>query len=139
MKLTRLIPIASLATVCGVALSALLVDSPPNFPFTEPPLGAAPHAPVLGIGDSTFYGRVVNGEGEPIEGAGLTTRTGPRPSFARSREDGAFELNKLLGPGGRLLVTAIGFEATKFDLDTWPTTSADARFDVVLTLSLIHI
>ena len=132
MKLTRLIPIASLTTVCGVALAALVLDGPPDFPFTEPPAGEAPPAPELGIEDGVLFGRIVDLDGAPVLEAGVTSRGGPRPTFARTRADGTFELDGLSEGGGRVLVLARGFDSLRVELDAWPESSAEARFEIAL-------
>lgn len=130
MKLTRIVPLASLATVVGVGLAALVMDPPPDFPFTEPPAGDAPEPPDLGLGDAVLFGRAVDAEGAPVGGAGVTTKSGRRPTTTRSRADGTFELTDLAPEPTRVLVQALGHEATRVDLDPWPETSADARLDV---------
>jgi len=130
MKLTRIVPLASLATVVGVGLAALVMDPPPDFPFTEPPAGSAPAPPDLGLGEAVLFGRTVDADGAPVAGAGVTTKSGRRPSTTRSRADGTFELTDLVEGPTRLLVQALGHEATRVDLDAWPRTADDARLDV---------
>lgn len=130
MKLTRIVPLASLATVVGVGLAALVMDPPPDFPFTEPPAGDAPDPPDLGLGEAVLFGRTVDAAGVPVAGAGVTTKSGRRPTTTRSRADGTFELTDLAPGPTRLLVQALGHEATRVDLDPWPATGSDARLDV---------
>lgn len=132
MKLTRIVPLASLATVAGVALSALVVDPPADFPFTEPPAGEAPAPPALGLGDAILHGLAVDGDGAPVAGVGVTTKSGPRATTTRSRADGTFELTDLRPGPTRLFVQALGHEAIRVDLDPWPETSADGRVEVTV-------
>lgn len=116
MKLLRIVPYASLALVTSVVAIAFLSDPELDFPFSEPPEGAALPTVDLGLGTAVLSGRIVDGLGEPISGAGVITKDGGRPVWTWTNANGEFVLSEL-GEGPRsVLVNALGFQATPFEL-----------------------
>ncbi len=116
MKLTHIIPLASLATVCAVVAISVLHDQPLGMEFTVPPQDADIPAVDLGVGNHVFYGRLVDEEGQPIADAGITTEQAGRPIWTWSSGQGTFALTELR-PGPLLLrIVALNFEATHFNI-----------------------
>lgn len=132
MKLGRIIPLTSLAVVIGVVAAATLYSPAPDFPFTEPPPGSPPPVIDLGLGEGTLFGLVVDGDGRPLDGAGVALKDGQRPVYTWTRADGTFELTEVREGPVRILAVALGFQATGFEFESWPQSSEDER----LALSL---
>ncbi len=112
--LLRLVPLVSLALVLVVLGLAWGFDRPIRFPFTEPPEGSSLPEVDLDLGERTLAGVVVDSDGVGVEGAGLTTYQSGRPVWTWTGEGGSFELTELAPGDLRLLVVALGFEATPF-------------------------
>ncbi|QDV09750.1 hypothetical protein Poly30_53090 [Planctomycetes bacterium Poly30] len=124
MKLSTIIPLASLAIVGTVLAIGALHDTPLGMEFTVPPRNAEIEVVDLGLGDLTLRGILVDGEGQPVPEAGVTTEQAGRPVWAWSRRDGTFELGDLR-PGPLLLrVVALGFEASQFEVALTESTPA---------------
>ncbi|MEE2941237.1 MAG: carboxypeptidase-like regulatory domain-containing protein [Planctomycetota bacterium] len=133
MNLLRLVPSLSLGIVLGALLISTCSDPPVDFPYTEPPEGAPPPPVELPMGDVTFHGRVVDLEGQPIDGAGVSLDQRGRPFYAWTDADGRFTLSELWPEGVRVRVIALGFMATALDGTDLTGTSADAPRELVLT------
>jgi len=119
-RVLSLIPLAALTVVLGVLAAAVLTDPPLDFPFSEPPPGS-PMPPVdLALGDQTLAGRVVGPDGAPVDGAGVSLREGARPVWTWTSSDGSFSLPELEPGSKRVLVTALGLQATAFDVELDP-------------------
>ncbi|MEM9800679.1 MAG: carboxypeptidase-like regulatory domain-containing protein [Planctomycetota bacterium] len=129
MKLLRIVPTASLAVVAGVAAFAILSDPPLDFPYSDPPPGPPVADVVLTVGSLEMSGQVVDADGTPLDGAGVSTMSGDRPQWTWTGADGRFVLRELEGGPKRVLVTALGFQATGFDVELTP---SGARPDVLV-------
>ena len=133
MSLLRIVPSLSL----GLVLSALTIstcsDPPVDFPYAEPPEGAPPPPVELPLGEVTFHGRVVDAEGQPVDGAGVSLDQRGRPFYAWTDADGRFTLPEVWPESVRVRVVALGFMATALDGTDLTGTTADAPRDLVLT------
>lgn len=123
-RVLSLIPLAALTVILGVLAAAVLTNPPLDFPFSEPPPGA-PMPPVdLSLGDHTLAGQVVGPDGAPVDGAGVSLREGARPAWTWTSSDGSFSLPELDAGPKRVLVTALGLQATAFDVELDPADTA---------------
>ncbi len=116
MTLLRWIPVLSLGVVLGVVLVSSLSSPPVDFPFTEPPDGAALAAAEIQVGDRTLFGVVTGIDGAPLDGAGVSIQQGTRPYFTWTDAEGRFVLDELLAGDVRVLIVAQGFQATAFEV-----------------------
>lgn len=116
MNLLRVVPVVSLALVLGVAAVAWLTDPPLDYPFQEPPSGAAMRDVDLGIGGETIIGQVLSADGTPLPDASVLTRQGVRTIWAWTDAEGHFVLEGTSRGPCKILVTALGFQSTGFDL-----------------------
>jgi hypothetical protein len=114
------VPLAALTVVLGVLAAAILTDPPLDFPFSEPPPGAPIPSVDLALGDLTLSGRVVGPDDAPVDGAGVSLKERDRPVWTWSSSDGAFALPELDAGPKRVLVTALGLQATAFDIELGP-------------------
>lgn len=129
-RVLSLIPLAALTVVFGVVAAAVLTDPPLDFPFSEPPPGA-PMPPVdLSLGDQTLEGRVVGPDGAPVDGAGVSLREGTRPVWTWTASDGTFALPELKSGPKRVLVTALGLQATAFEVELDPAAPAPVTLEL---------
>lgn len=120
-RILSLVPLASLTAVLGVAAVAFLSDPPLDFPFSEPPPGAPIPRVDLSLGDHTLLGQVLGPDGAPVDGAGVSLEEGTRPAWTWTAADGSFSLPELDAGPKRVLVTALGLQATAFDVELDPT------------------
>lgn len=133
MSLLRLVPSLSLGLVLGALIISTCSDPPADFPYTEPPEGAPPPPVELPMGEVTFHGRVVDAEGQPVDGAGVSLDQRGRPFYAWTDADGRFTLSEVWPERVRLRVIALGFMATALDGTDLTGTSADTPRELVLT------
>ena len=116
MKLSRIIPLVSLGTVCAVVAISALHDEPLGMEFTVPPQDTEIPDVDLGLGTQVLRALLVDEMGQPVPDAGITTVQAGRPIWTWSAGDGTFELTELR-PGSLLLhVVALNFESTQFDV-----------------------
>ena len=134
MKLFRIVPYVSLALVGSVMAIAILSDPELDFPFSEPPEGAALPAVELGLGSTTLFGRVLDDQGDPIDGAWVITKDGDRPVWTWTDANGDFALRELAAGERSVLVNALGFLATPFDVATGAIDSSTQAEPLTLTL-----
>ncbi len=133
MSLLRLVPSISLGLVLGALIISTCSDPPVDFPYTEPPEGAPPPPVELPMGEVTFHGRVVDAQGQPVDGAGVSLDQRGRPFYAWTDVDGRFTLSEVWPERVRVRVVALGFMATALDSTDLTGTSADAPRELVLT------
>lgn len=133
MSLLRIVPSLSLGLVLGALTISTCSDPPVDFPYTEPPEGAPPPPVELPLGEVTFHGRVVDAEGQPVDGAGVSLDQRGRPFYAWTDADGRFTLSEVWPESVRVRVVALGFMATALDDTDLTGTSADAPRELVLT------
>ncbi len=119
-RILSVVPLASLTVVLGVLAAAVLTDPPLDFPFSEPPPGAPIPSVDLSLGDLTLGGQVVGPDGAPVDGAGVSLKEGARPVWTWTSADGTFALPELDAGPKRVLVTALGLQATAFDVELGP-------------------
>ena len=119
-RLLTVVPFAALTVVLGVLTVAFLSDPPLDFPFSEPPGGAPIPAVELSMGEHTLVGQVVDPSGAPVDGAGVSLKEGARPFWTWTAADGSFSLAELDAGPKRVLVTALGLQATAFDVELDP-------------------
>lgn len=118
--LLSIVPLASLTAVVGVLAVAALSDPPLDFPFSEPPEGAPIPDIELALGEHELGGVVLGPDGAPVDGAGVSVKEGARPVWTWTSADGAFTLEELGAGPKRVLVTALGLQATAFDVELDP-------------------
>ena len=133
MSLLRIVPSLSLGLVLGALTISTCSDPPVDFPYTEPPEGEPPPPVELPLGEVTFHGRVVDAEGQPIDGAGVSIDQRGRPFYAWTDANGRFTLSEVWPESVRVRVIALGFMATALDGTDLTGTSADAPRELVLT------
>ncbi len=122
-RILSVVPLAALTVVLGVLAAAVLTDPPLDFPFSEPPPGAPIPSVDLSLGDLTLTGRVISPDGAPVDGAGVSLKEGIRPVWTWTSSDGSFALTELDAGPKRILVTALGLQATAFDVELGPGTA----------------
>ncbi|MEM9379728.1 MAG: carboxypeptidase-like regulatory domain-containing protein [Planctomycetota bacterium] len=131
MKLIRIVPLASLALVLFVAAVAFLSEPELDFQFSEPPDGGTLPPVDLALGAHELVGVIVDGEGNPVDGAGVSTTDAGRPVWTWTDDTGSFVLPELRAGEHEVLVTAHRFQATSFDVEV-----SDADDAAPLTLTL---
>ncbi|MEM1449331.1 MAG: carboxypeptidase-like regulatory domain-containing protein [Planctomycetota bacterium] len=129
MKLIRIVPLASLALVLFVAAVAFLTDPQLDFPFSEPPEGGALPPVDLALGTLSLQGVIVDEEGNPVDGAGVSTTDAGRPVWTWTDATGSFVLDELRAGEHEVLVAAHRFQSTAFDVEV-----TDAGEPITLTL-----
>ena len=97
-----------------------------RLPLHGAPRGRAASPVELPLGEVTFHGRVVDAEGQPVDGAGVSLDQRGRPFYAWTDADGRFTLSEVWPESVRVRVVALGFMATALDGTDLTDTSADA-------------
>ena len=120
LRIVSAVPLAALTVVLGVVAVAILADPPLDFPFSEPPEGAPIPNIELSLGDHDLTGVVLGPGGDPVDGAGVSLKEGARPAWTWTAADGSFTLTDLDAGSKRVLVTALGLQATAFDVELDP-------------------